>query len=108
MIAINQASGFIYVDVTQNTEVWEKSEITKLPDWQEFLPHKVKKSLLNLGSWDIVRNGIPEEDMLRMTNMKCGHFYDDHALQYFMTKSKARVEKKGFFMHPFLARRTYY
>ena len=33
-------------------------------------------------------------------NIKRGHLYDDQALQYFITKSKAAIEKCGLLIHP--------
>lgn len=48
-------------------------------------------------SWDTVKIGIPEKDMLRKIDIKN---YEDHTLQYFTTKSKATIEKCGFFIHP--------
>ena len=37
--------------------------------------------------------------MSQLMNIKRGHLYDDQALQYFITKSKAAIEKCGLLIH---------
>ena len=93
-------AGFNYIDVNQNTDDWKnirKYKVTgsRLPGILGFYGSKKFTEL-----WDVVKNGTNEKDISNIINIKRGHFYENEALQYFMTKSKATAEKCGFFVHP--------
>ena len=100
LMEASKPSGFNYIDVKQNTDDWKnirKYKVTgsRLPGILGFSGSKKYTEL-----WDVVKNGTNEKDISSIINIKRGHFYENEALQYFMTKSKATAEKCGFFVHP--------
>ena len=93
--------GSNYFDVLQNTQTWHdhrRYKITgsRLPALLGFYD-KAKYDLI----WEVVKNGTTEPDLNHIKNIRRGHYFEDEAIKHFEKVSKAKIEKCGFFSHPY-------